>query len=234
MTAISRAASAHNCKVGEQDGTGLGGHHEPRTPAEGRRQGTGARQAATAGRPGPAGYRHQLMPARREDRPAAPRGSARAAERIALWRAARAGCPGRARALIAGQDPIAAATMTGVIADAVPSQHPGQPEEKRARRGGPAAAAGSAAAQAPDGTGQPGGRPAKRRAPGGGVHPVVNAARLNTGRCPQCGKNRYPSRAAARKAARILSPGRRLRVYQCGEYWHLTSIREQDQKEPSR
>jgi len=229
MTAISRAASAHNCKVGEQDGTGLGGHHEPRTPAGGRRQGTGARQAATAGRPGSAGYRHQLMPARREDRPAAPRGSARAAERIALWRAARAGCPGRARVLIAGQDPIAAAPI-GLIADALLGQLLRRREDERAWRGGLAAAAGGAAAQPPGGAGQPGGRPAKRRAPGGGVHPVVHAARLDSGRCPQCGKSRYPSRAAARK----VSPGRRLRVYQCGDCWHLTSIRERDQKEPSR
>jgi len=34
---------------GERDGTGLAGHHEPRTPGRGRRQGTGARQAATVG-----------------------------------------------------------------------------------------------------------------------------------------------------------------------------------------
>jgi len=57
---------------------------------------------------------------------------------------------------------------------------------------------------------------------------VAHAARLNAGRCPLCGKNRYPSRAAARKAARMVSPGRRPRVYQCGDHWHLTSIRERD------
>jgi hypothetical protein len=168
------------------------------------------------------------MPARREDRHAVPRAGALPAERIALCRAAWAGCPGRGRTLIAGQDLIAAATMTGVIADAMLSQRPGPLEGKRARRGGLAAAAGGAAARTPGGTGQPGGRPAKRRAPGGGVHPMVHTARLNDGRCPRCGKNRYPSRAAARKAARMVSPGRRLRVYQCGEYWHLTSIRERD------
>jgi uncharacterized OB-fold protein len=57
---------------------------------------------------------------------------------------------------------------------------------------------------------------------------VVNTARLNAGQCAECGKSRYPSRAAARKAARMVSPGRRLRVYQCGDYWHLTSIHGRD------
>jgi len=60
------------------------------------------------------------------------------------------------------------------------------------------------------------------------VHPVVNTARLNADRCVECGNVRYPSRAAGRKAARMVSPGRRLRVYQCGDYWHLTSIRGGD------
>ena len=94
------------------------------------------------------------------------------------------------------------------------ASRPGQREDRRAR-GGPAAPAGGAAAQAPDRAGQPGGRPAKRRAPVGGVHPAVNTARLNVGECAECGNSRYLSRAAVRKAARMVSPGRRLRVYQC-------------------
>ncbi|HUY50826.1 MAG TPA: hypothetical protein VMV92_34820 [Streptosporangiaceae bacterium] len=85
------------------------------------------------------------------------------------------------------------------------------------------AAASRGATQAPPAAWQPAGHPAKRRAPGGGINPVVNSARLRHGRCPECGKCRYPRRADARKAARIVSPGRRLRVYPCGDYWHLVS-----------
>jgi hypothetical protein len=108
------------------------------------------------------------------------------------------------------------------------SQRLGQLKELRARRGGLAAAASGAAAQAPRGADQPGGLPAKRRAPGVGVHPVVNTAGLNVGQCAECGKNRYLSRAAARKAARMVSPGRRLRACQCTGYWHVTSSRSRD------
>jgi hypothetical protein len=42
--------------------------------------------------------------------------------------------------------------------------------------------------------------------------------------CP-CGKRAYTSRAVARRAARILYPGVRMRTYECrsGPWWHLTS-----------
>jgi hypothetical protein len=47
--------------------------------------------------------------------------------------------------------------------------------------------------------------------------------------CP-CGKRAYTSRAVARRAARILYPGARMRAYACradagrsGPWWHLTS-----------
>jgi len=70
----------------------------------------------------------------------------------------------------------------------------------------------------------------KRRAPGGGISPVAHTARLHHGACARCGKNRYPDRSTARKAARIVSPGRRLRVYRCGGYWHLTSSRGRGQE----
>jgi hypothetical protein len=43
------------------------------------------------------------------------------------------------------------------------------------------AAASSGTAQAPRATPQPAGRQAKRRAPGGGIDPVVNSARLHHG-----------------------------------------------------
>ena len=68
----------------------------------------------------------------------------------------------------------------------------------------------------------------KRLAPGGGVNRAVTTARLNAGRCAECGKSRYPTRALARKAARMVSPGRRLRIYPCGDYWHMTSARGRD------
>lgn len=42
-------------------------------------------------------------------------------------------------------------------------------------------------------------------------------------RCPDCGKVSYPSRSGARRSARFLYPGRRMRTYRCGTMWHLTS-----------
>jgi hypothetical protein len=127
--------------------------------------------------------------------------------------------------LIAEEGPIAAVPI-GLIADALLRQRPGPLGDRRARRGGLAAAASGTPGQALNGADQLGGRPAKRRAPGSGVHPVVHTARLNADR----DKSRYPSCAAAR----MVSPGRRLWVYQCGDYWHLTSIRSRDRKEPPR
>ena len=42
------------------------------------------------------------------------------------------------------------------------------------------------------------------------------------GTCPNCGKVQYPTRRAARKAARELHPGEPgLRAYPCGAYWHF-------------
>lgn len=34
-------------------------------------------------------------------------------------------------------------------------------------------------------------------------------------RCPACGKKTYPSRSAARKAAKALHPNERLNAYRC-------------------
>jgi hypothetical protein len=44
------------------------------------------------------------------------------------------------------------------------------------------------------------------------------------GSCPACGKHSYSTRAAAKRAARAIHPGERLRAYRCGTYWHLTRI----------
>lgn len=44
--------------------------------------------------------------------------------------------------------------------------------------------------------------------------------------CPLCGKRCYLSRKAAKKAARLLHPGTHMRRYKCGDYWHVTSMRE--------
>ena len=41
--------------------------------------------------------------------------------------------------------------------------------------------------------------------------------------CAACGKRGYASRDQAEKAARLLHPGERMRAYQCGPLWHLTS-----------
>lgn len=40
-------------------------------------------------------------------------------------------------------------------------------------------------------------------------------------RCPDCGKRRFNSRKAARKAARTIKPGEQMGVYRCGDYWHF-------------
>ena len=44
---------------------------------------------------------------------------------------------------------------------------------------------------------------------------------LQLGRCAACGSARYGSRRQARYAARIASPGMRLRPRRCGRFWHL-------------
>ncbi|MDB4872712.1 MAG: hypothetical protein JWL97_3716 [Gemmatimonadales bacterium] len=46
--------------------------------------------------------------------------------------------------------------------------------------------------------------------------------RLQIGTCGACGRARYISRCEARYAARLASPGTRLRAFRCGTFWHLT------------
>lgn len=41
--------------------------------------------------------------------------------------------------------------------------------------------------------------------------------------CACCGKRGYLTKADARRTARLLYPGQRLRPYRCGEWWHVTS-----------
>jgi len=41
--------------------------------------------------------------------------------------------------------------------------------------------------------------------------------------CAACGKKCYPSRKMARAVARVLFPGRRMRAYECGGEFHVTS-----------
>jgi ribosomal protein L32 len=41
--------------------------------------------------------------------------------------------------------------------------------------------------------------------------------------CPDCGKVRYPSRRAAKQVAMRVYQDRRMRAYQCGGFFHLTS-----------
>ncbi len=41
--------------------------------------------------------------------------------------------------------------------------------------------------------------------------------------CGACGKKSYPSRKMAKAVMRILYPGRKMRVYDCGEGFHATS-----------
>lgn len=51
-------------------------------------------------------------------------------------------------------------------------------------------------------------------------HPTT----LTTGRCPRCGKAMYPSRKAARRAARGMFPGIHHRAVQCGQSWHFQRV----------
>jgi len=41
------------------------------------------------------------------------------------------------------------------------------------------------------------------------------------GHCKRCGRIRYASKRVAKAAARQLHPGRHLRAFQCGGYWHF-------------
>jgi hypothetical protein len=40
------------------------------------------------------------------------------------------------------------------------------------------------------------------------------------GNCPVCGKHRFASRRAAKRAARDLHPHDSMRAYRCGNFWH--------------
>jgi hypothetical protein len=43
------------------------------------------------------------------------------------------------------------------------------------------------------------------------------------GDCPTCGKHRFATRRAAKRAARFLHPHDSMRAYRCGpEYWHYS------------
>ena len=48
-------------------------------------------------------------------------------------------------------------------------------------------------------------------------------AQLPIATCAECGKRAYTSKTSAKNAARVLYPGERMRVYKCGQWWHLTS-----------
>lgn len=56
----------------------------------------------------------------------------------------------------------------------------------------------------------------KKAARGGPDH-------ISLGTCPDCGKQCYKSREQARRAARVIFPGRQTREYPCGEWWHVTT-----------
>ncbi|GAA1768311.1 hypothetical protein [Nonomuraea bangladeshensis] len=40
------------------------------------------------------------------------------------------------------------------------------------------------------------------------------------GPCSECGRVRYVSKKAAKIAARQIHPGKKLRAFACGDYWH--------------
>lgn len=56
-------------------------------------------------------------------------------------------------------------------------------------------------------------------APGAGGSPAGKAGE-HLGACAVCGKQRWPTRKAAKHAARVLHPSAKLSTYQCGDDWH--------------
>ena len=44
------------------------------------------------------------------------------------------------------------------------------------------------------------------------------------GGCTTCRKQAYPTRAAAKEAARVYHPGAHLTTYRCGNVWHLGHV----------
>lgn len=48
-------------------------------------------------------------------------------------------------------------------------------------------------------------------------------SRFGLATCADCGKRAFVSKRAAKRSAAVTFPGQRMRVYQCGEWWHLTS-----------
>lgn len=53
----------------------------------------------------------------------------------------------------------------------------------------------------------------------------LNPAKVSApvARCPACGKWGYCSRQVVKRAAVRIYPGSRMRFYQCGPLWHMTS-----------
>lgn len=44
---------------------------------------------------------------------------------------------------------------------------------------------------------------------------------LNAGRCADCGKANYETRAKAKKGAKVFHPDNPMRPYKCGQFWHI-------------
>lgn len=51
----------------------------------------------------------------------------------------------------------------------------------------------------------------------------MNPSGICSSTCTHCGKVSYQSRSDARRAARIIHPGQRMRAYRRHGAWHLTS-----------
>jgi hypothetical protein len=48
--------------------------------------------------------------------------------------------------------------------------------------------------------------------------------RVSLHTCEVCGKQCFDSQRSAKSAAPRIFPGKKMRFYQCGDYWHLTSV----------
>lgn len=48
--------------------------------------------------------------------------------------------------------------------------------------------------------------------------------------CPSCGRRCYAGRKQTRRAARRLYPGKHMRAYRCGGYWHMTGRFDRQKK----
>ena len=59
--------------------------------------------------------------------------------------------------------------------------------------------------------------------PSAGENASRHTESMFTATCPGCGKRAYASKQEAKRGSARIYPGVRMRFYQCGPWWHMTS-----------